>query len=107
MSTIRKVYLYLFSLVGLVLVISGSVQLINLGLRTFVFTQADQQVPYPQSAAPSKDMNVPSIQDMTHYQAQQTTAQRQRDLVGALAMIIVGMPVYWYHWMVVNREKQG
>ena len=107
MNIIRKIYLYLFSLVGLVLVVSGSVQLINLGLRTFVFTQADTQVPYPQSVPAVKDSALPSDQDMARYQERQVAGQRQRDLVGALAMIIVGAPLYLYHWATVNREKQA
>lgn len=35
--TIRKIYLYLFSLVGLILIIMGSVGLINLGLQLTFF----------------------------------------------------------------------
>jgi len=36
---IRKIYLYTFSLVGLVLVVIGGVRLVGLGLKTFVFTK--------------------------------------------------------------------
>ncbi len=107
MSTIRKIYLYLFSLVGLVLIVSGSVQLINLGLRTFIFTQADQQISYPQAKVSSDVANLPSEQELARYQLQQVAGQRQRDLVGALAMMLVGIPLYLYHWMLVNREKQS
>ena len=47
MSLIRKIYLYLFSLIGLVLVVIGCVQLVNLGLKAYVFTAADQYYTYP------------------------------------------------------------
>ena len=40
---IRKIYLYLFSMVGLVLVIIGCVNFIDMGLKAFVFTQAEGQ----------------------------------------------------------------
>lgn len=44
---IRKIYLYLFALIGLVLITIGSVQLINLGLKVYVFTKADNYYNYP------------------------------------------------------------
>jgi len=56
-SIIRTIYLYLFALLGLVLIIIGGVQFIDMGLKTFVFTKADEeqklsysvydQMPYP------------------------------------------------------------
>src|SRR3989344_5972066 len=39
--TIRRVYLYLTSLIGLILVLIGTTQLVNLALKTWVFTKAD------------------------------------------------------------------
>ncbi len=45
---IRTIYLYLFSLVGLVLVVIGLVQLVDLGLKAYVFTKADQYIRYPE-----------------------------------------------------------
>ena len=50
MSLIRKIYLYLFSLIGLVLVVIGCVELVNLGLKAYVFTSADQYYSYPVAA---------------------------------------------------------
>ena len=47
MSVIRKIYLYLFSAIGLIVVIIGSVQLVDLGLKTFVFKKADVYLEYP------------------------------------------------------------
>ena len=43
-SLIRTIYLYTFSLIGLVLIIIASVNMINLGLKTFIFTEADQEL---------------------------------------------------------------
>ena len=45
---IRTIYLYLFSLVGLVIVVIRLVNLVDLGLKTFVFENADfQPINYP------------------------------------------------------------
>lgn len=108
MSIIRKIYLYLFSLVGLVLVVMGSVQIINLGLRAFVFRDADRQWEYPQAIVPQgkETPTQPSREELQQYQENQVKAQRERELANALAMIAVGAPLYWYHWKVINREKQ-
>ena len=40
---IRKIYLYLFTIVGLSLIVIGAVKLIDLGLKMTVFKQADSQ----------------------------------------------------------------
>ena len=40
-SLIRTIYLYLFTIVGLALVVIGSVRFIDMALKIFVFKQAD------------------------------------------------------------------
>ena len=39
---VRTIYLYLFALVGLALLSIGTVRMVDLGLKAFVFTAADQ-----------------------------------------------------------------
>ncbi|MEK7195457.1 MAG: hypothetical protein AAB655_02060, partial [Patescibacteria group bacterium] len=46
---IRKIYLYLFSLIGLVLITIGTVQLVGLALKALIFTKADKFYEYPMS----------------------------------------------------------
>ena len=48
---IRTIYLYLFALVGLALLISGSVRFVNMGLKAFVFTKAEQDMKKPINCA--------------------------------------------------------
>ena len=40
---IRTIYLYLFALLGLVLLTIGSIRFVDMALRAFVFTKADQE----------------------------------------------------------------
>ncbi len=42
-TLLRKIYLYLFALLGLVLLTIGSVNFVNMGLKVFVFTKAEDQ----------------------------------------------------------------
>ena len=115
MTLIRKIYLYLFSLIGLVLVVIGCVQLVNLGLKAYIFTAADQYYNYPVAApvsligksASSTVPAEPTDAQMQAYQDEQTKSQREQTAASALAMIIVGVPLYLYHWRVIKRDKEG
>jgi len=53
---IRTIYLYLFALLGLVLLVIGGVRFLDMGLKAFIFTKAEEdqeimnyQVPLPYS----------------------------------------------------------
>lgn len=132
MALIRKIYLYLFSLVGLVLVVIGCVQLVDLTLKAYVFTAADQYYAYPVTLPAPVDKNstttncektfsessgtcaivaqtsnvTPSDAQMKTYQDVQTRSNRERTASNALAMIIVGIPLYYYHWRIIKKDKE-
>lgn len=132
---VRKIYLYLFSLVGLVLMVIAGVQLINLGLKAFIFTQAEKQealyqtMPSCGSMAPETVETIVSgntlnvqlteseragmaswLESYKAWQKQQEsydpiTANRQQTAAIALAMLIVGFPLYFYHWRLARKES--
>jgi len=138
-SLIRTIYLYIFTLLGLVLVTIGSVNLINLTLKTFIFTKADQELDYNMRpslpimmegktvteddfisamekcqdkcdlTSEQKTQIASWLQDYKVWQEQEskfdyTTQQRQREFSIALSLIIVGLPLYLYHWGVIKKE---
>ena len=95
-SWIRKVYLYTFALVGLVLIVIGAVQLIGLGLKTYIFTKADIYYQYPMSrpiklAPPDAirgpqektEFQEPSKEEVEEYERNQRSSQRQREAAEA------------------------
>ena len=94
---IRLLYLYLFSFVGLLISIIGSIQLVDLGLKTYVFKVTD----YGFYADPS----FPREQQEIEYQKEQTN-QRKRQLSTAISMIVVGASVYLYHWKTIKKEDK-
>jgi hypothetical protein len=118
MPWIKKVYLYLMSLISLVIVIIGAIMLINMALKAWVFKKADNVAYY----APKVICNAPANPDGTKpnlapecadpdYQAKEEArekesraAQRQRDAAQALAMIVVATPVFLYHWKLARKE---
>ena len=111
---IRRVYLYLTSLIGLVLVLIGGVQIINLGLKTWILTKADDQYysgpcyKNERTTAPMKEGEQPqelSDEECEAQRAEEKTARRQNQAANAIAFIVVGVPVWLYHWNKVKGER--
>ena len=130
-SLIRTIYLYLFALVGLALLISGTVRFIDMGLKMFIFTQADlpekvqQRYYYPtiplsverlEGYQSSEDLTAEEKEVLKNFLAdykkwQEEAAKidylastRQREASSNLAMILIGLPLYLYHWRTIKRE---
>lgn len=109
---IRRVYLYLFTFIGLVLITIGCVQLVGLALKTYVFKQADIYYEYPPYVKtlpedPTRATTTPPTkEEIDEYQQKQRTSNRQREAAEAIAMILVGLPLYFYHWRVIQKEKE-
>ena len=100
---VRLIYLYLFSFVGLLTVVIGSVRMVDLGLKIFVFRDADR---YEYSAP--KIAGEPEVDEtmMREQAARDQTRNRQREFTGAFAMIVVGLPLYLYHWRTIQKENK-
>jgi len=100
---IRLVYLYLFSFVGLLTVVIGSVRMVDLGLKVFVFTESDRY----EYAAPKMPGEPPVDEQAIREQARRDqTRNRQREFSNAFAMIVVGLPLYLYHWKTIQKENR-
>ena len=129
---VRTIYLYLFALLGLVFIAIGAIRFLDLGLRTFVFRQADamerwEQPPFPaltrrpgeldtladraQLTAEEKRVLREAIAEYQRWEQRRSrinpvTARRQRDASSSLALILVGLPLYLYHWRTIKREAE-
>ena len=130
--TVRTVYLYVATLVGLGLLIAGGVQAFELILKATVLTQADAQeelwarqppVPYAldavedlsesdeltetQRAAINRWLDDYERWEEEHQAVNTVAARRERQLATALALLLVGIPVYMYHWSVIRRDMRS
>lgn len=133
---VRTIYLYLFTIVGLALLVAGSVRFLDMALKTFIFKAADepqriQQKYYglsspilPISAGKLEvaendtqltDAERAAIEEWAeNYKKQQeemakidyVSSERQREASINLAMILVGLPLYLYHWTTIKREMK-
>ena len=99
---IRKVYLYLFAFIGLLITTIGTVRLVQTGLETYVFTEANTYVYYP--APKLEGESTLSEEELEERQERENRAHTQRELAGALSMILVGFPLYLYHWRTIQKE---
>lgn len=110
MSKIRTIYLYTFSLLGLVLIIIGSVKLVNIVLKTYLFPKAEQILVYPREMPPkimpdSEERQVPSKEKEEEFQKKEKESRHQREAAEGLAFLIVGVPIYLYHWRLTRGES--
>ncbi len=128
---IRTVYLYIFALLGLVLMIIGCVRLIDLGLKTFVFKGAESETrmtnkepvsPYAikdiEALKERKDLSAADkeaiqswLEDYKNWKEASVkvdylSSRRQQNASVSLAMIIIGLPLYAYHWAIIKKETK-
>ena len=104
---LRLLYLYLFSFVGLLVVVIGSINLVNIGLKTFVFKNADSFEAYPVALVKTDVEPQPSMEEQQAWQERENQRQKERDLTQAIAMIVVGAPLYFYHWKTIQKEEKN
>ncbi len=100
---IRLLYLYLFAFVGLFTTIIGSVQLVDLGLKTYVFKVSNRAY-YPDPMLEGK--SALSVEELDKRHQEEESNQRKRQMSNSLALILVGVPVYAYHWKTIKKEKK-
>ena len=128
-SIIRTIYLYTFSLLGLVLLTIGGTQILDLALKASVFKKADdeqrifaRQLPTPAfrpdmerwaSDSTLTDAERAAVREwLAEYENWRTAnakldpvvAQRQRTASTSLSLILVGLPLYFFHWRLIRRS---
>lgn len=108
--SIRLLYLYLFSFIGLLIAVIGGVRLVQLGIKVYVFNGADQYTNY---AVPTyldgkgAEPEQAEIETQRKINETESKRQRQREVAEALAMIIIGAPLYLYHWKTIQKESKN
>lgn len=114
--SIRLLYLYLFAFVGLLITVIGVIRLVDLGTKVFIFKGADQYSYYAPTQVKEMrpDGSTVTPEEQARIDAQEKQRQeeenkrnRQREFSGALSMIIVGIPLYLYHWRTIQKENKG
>lgn len=128
-QVIRPTYFYIASLVGIVMIIIFGSMLINLGLRTYIITGADDSQSdsrYPVDVYSGTATNMASVkncqtdcnlsdeavalsdkfsEDYDTWQNQDTSSgHKQDEAANEIAFLLVAIPLFWYHWSVARKE---
>lgn len=106
--SIRLLYLYLFSFVGLLISIIGGIQIVDLTLKTYVFKVSEYGIYSKPMLDPESKLTIEQqeqqAKEMENQQQAEAANQRKRQFSNSLAMILVGAPVYLYHWRTIKKE---
>lgn len=108
---IKLIYLYIFSAIGLILVLVGLVKLADLGFKTFVFKKADFYYYYPRFQPKPLDLKISDeewqkqIDEQIKFEEINRAAERHKTASNSLAMILVGFPLFLYHWRILKRSN--
>ena len=131
-NTIRQIYFYAATLIFLIMSVVATISLLNLGMKTFIFTKADMAYgqscdeagnvfygarPMPMPAEIDKS-GQPVVKELTVEEKAankatceenlkvQKAAERQRELVQWLSMLIVAAPLFVLHFKWVQKERE-
>lgn len=103
---LRLLYLYLFSFIGLLITVIGSIQIVDLGLKTYVF-KVEDYIYYPEPVMLEEENKLTvSPEEMAKRSIREQANQTKRQLSNSLSMILIGAPLYLYHWSTIKRENK-
>lgn len=110
--SLKLLYLYLFSFIGLLVSVIGAIQIVDLGIKVYVFKGADRYGSYPaltkiDPLGKEVKLTDEEIAEQKRIQETETQKQRQRQASTALAMLLVGIPLYKYHWKLISAAGQN
>ena len=97
------------------MVIIGLVRFLDLGLKVYVFQKADHFAVYPYPAGkPGMEGREMTFAEKEEFKKEQEAAQRENVISqrqgtasSSLAMILVGIPIFLYHWRIISRESRS
>lgn len=116
-------YLAIVSLIGLVMTVVSTSQLIDAGLKTWVFPAADVPEwmencndPYDKRVIPVMDADAEEVDEAAELKAceervaaqiEQHKVEKARDAVRNLALFIVGLPLFLVHFRWFSKERKS
>ncbi|MFH1620907.1 MAG: hypothetical protein ABIB04_02365 [Patescibacteria group bacterium] len=116
---IKTIYFYLVSLISLFMVVFSTSDVVNLCLRTWIFPKAALNE-YREPPCAAMITKVPDINETEEQfqnrimlceqgkvdEKEALSIRNQRDAVRDISLIVVGLPLFLYHWLTIRREKK-
>lgn len=133
LNSIRNIYFYLIALIALMMMVWSTVDLINLGLTTWIFKNADRAddwaPPPPYIATTERTQGETALRcaekcDLTTEEKQQIQnwladyqkwqdeqgiikiARKQKKAIRDISMLVVAIPLFIWHWKIINKEAK-
>ena len=120
---IRNIYLYVVSLIALVMMVFATASLINLALVSWVFPKADNSYIYygpkpvrtaklpeekrtPEQITSDDAIAQKQWEEEKQRSEEQRVAQKYRDLVQNISFLIVATPLFLYHWSIIKKDRK-
>jgi hypothetical protein len=117
---IRSIYFYAVSIIALFMLVFSAVDLVNLGLKTWIFKNAEPMYSrcVPGSYGPigkmpsSIDENAPTGPtqaecDLQNKQNEENIVrQNQSSAVRDFSMLVVAIPLFLFHFRIVQKERK-
>lgn len=115
-ALIRTIYLYLVAFVSLMMITISVSDAVNVGIRTWIFPGSDRYfIDCPMEPIPLKTVNSEASQpvdpaircdNMRKNEELQQSFQRQRDLTRDISMLVVAIPLFALHWVLIQKERK-
>jgi len=122
---IKTIYLYLVAAISLIFVAVGIGRLLNVGLKAAFFPEAEKKSYYECNNQPpvgpiiskegiTEDQKVQIdalLKDYDNWKENQTgdkciVPARQNNIVDALTMVIIALPILLIHWIFIKKNKE-
>ena len=108
---IKKFFTWIFATICFIFVLYGSIEIVDLGLKAYVFTKADEQQclwsKYPQPVYVPHGKTQPQVPDPEvelRRCTEERDAQKQRDASSALAFLLVGAPLFIFFYREAKKQ---
>lgn len=117
-AALRSIYFYLTSFVGLMLMVIALASMVNIALKATIFTKADSYAqPTPEEdCSPERLKALPTLTpaqcekkaaESRVSRAINLTANRQSNLADDFGMLIIGIPLFAYHFSVIQGRRSA
>jgi len=104
-SIILRIYFSLVAFVTLMILIFSVSDLINIVLKTYVFTAADR--PAYMSYCDLNSQTQEQCDTQKKNDEDMSMVTKQQEAVRDISLLFVAAPLFWLHWRVVYRDLMG
>ena len=96
---VRKAFYSVVCFATLGLSAWGAYTILSVGMRTYIFTEADRSYPYPRGATDD------SVGDREEADRKNSVARRQAEFSWALPVLIINLPMFFLFYPEVKKKE--